>query len=140
MKINPLRRENGEQRQIDIDVATIFGVTEKGTENGLTKLYESLGFDVLDEEDSRRMMAQQASAMPQRPGYEAPVVAVPQSGLAEVAPETVVATGLEQPVVPGVTPLPGFGGDMDAFDAVVEPYNWDEMAKETPHDGYDLAA
>ena len=135
-----LRREGGEQRPISPELGMLISVTDKATENGLTALYRSLGFDVLDQEDSQRIIASQANTVNQRPAYEAPVVSVPQSGLAEVAPETVATTGLEQPVVPGVTPLPGFSGNMDAFEAVVEPYDWDKMANETPHDGYDLAA
>jgi hypothetical protein len=134
-----LRRESGEQRPISPELGMLMGVTERATENGLTALYRSLGFNVLDEEDSRRVMAGQANTQ-QAPAYEAaPLVAVPAPGLAEVATESVPTAGLEQPVVPGVTPLPGFGG-IEKFQDVVEPYDWDQMAKETPRDGFDLAA
>lgn len=135
-----LRRESGEQRPISPELGMLISVTDKATENGLTALYRSLGFDVLDEEDGRRIMAGQTNAAAQAPAYEAaPTVAVPAPGLAEVSAEPVPTTGLEQPVVPGVTPLPGFGG-IEKFEDVVEPYDWDQMAKETPRDGYDLAA
>ncbi|HSD55753.1 MAG TPA: hypothetical protein VLA92_01220 [Candidatus Saccharimonadales bacterium] len=131
-----LRRESVE-RPISPEAAMLRGVTEKGTEDILAALFRSLGIDVLDEEDSRRAMAQQANVAPAMPQYEARQVAVPQSGLAEVAPG---AFDFAVEPAPSVAPLPGFSGNVDNFTDVTPPFDWDEMARDQDRDRFDLAA
>jgi hypothetical protein len=133
-----LRRE-GVNQPVSPELGMLIGVTEKATEEITTSLYRSLGFDVLDEEASRTVLAQQANAAPQISRYETPVATQPNLGNVATAETTAVAPEALE-MAPGVTPLPDFR-KLEDFQDVVQPYNWDEMAQAQPGpDDFRLAA